>query len=125
FACANEAAKRMKESGFGHIINIGSMSADGREQGSSVYVATKSAIQGFSEALRNELNPERIKVTLIEPGATSSDMQDGSPEEQKKKVEKGEMLAAEDIASAVVYSLTQPFQCNVTVVQVKPFLQII
>lgn len=67
-------------------LTIGSMSADTREKGSPVYVATKAGIQGFSEALRKEVNPLGVKVTLIEPGVVGTDMQDQySPEEQRQK----------------------------------------
>jgi len=122
-ACAHEAAERMKPNGRGHNVNIGSMSADRREKGSSVYVATKAGIQGFSEALRKEVNPMGIKVTLIEPGLVGTDMQDESPEEQRKLEEKMEMLKAEDIAACVLYALTQPRRCDVVVVQIRPHLQ--
>ncbi len=122
-ACAHEAAERMKPNGRGHIVNIRSMSADRREKGSSVYVATKAGIQGFSEALRKEVNPMGIKVTLIEPGLVGTDMQDESPEEQRKLEEKMEMLKAEDIAACVLYALTQPRRCDVVVVQIRPHLQ--
>jgi NAD(P)-dependent dehydrogenase (short-subunit alcohol dehydrogenase family) len=53
-AMTHEAVERMKMNGWGHIVNIGSMSADVREKDSSVYVATKTGIQGFSEALRRK-----------------------------------------------------------------------
>jgi NAD(P)-dependent dehydrogenase (short-subunit alcohol dehydrogenase family) len=102
-ACSHEAAKRMEQGGRGHIVNIGSMSADVREEGSSVYVATKAGIQGFSEALRKELNPKGIKVCLIEPGAADTDMQEGTPMEKQEKVNKQEMLKAEDVAMAVAF----------------------
>jgi NADP-dependent 3-hydroxy acid dehydrogenase YdfG len=99
------------------------MSADVREQGSSVYVATKSGIQGFSEALRKEVNRDGIKVTLIEPGSVGTDMQQPSPEEQRQKEEKGEMLRAEDIAACVYYCLIQPQRCDVVEVRIRPHLQ--
>lgn len=124
-ACSNEAAKRMKENNRGHIINVGSMSADVREKDSSVYVATKAAIQGFSGALRKELNPHGIKVTLIEPGATATNMQGDDAKALEKKVQSKEMLDASDVAAAISYSLMQPDRCNITVVQLKPILQII
>ena len=57
-AMAHEAIERMKANKRGHIVNVGSMSADVREKDSSVYVATKSGIEGFSEALRKEVNPQ-------------------------------------------------------------------
>lgn len=122
-ACAHEAITRMKKQGSGHIVNIGSMSADVREEGSSVYVATKSGIQGFSEALRKEVNRDGIKVTLIEPGSVGTDMQQPSPEEQRQKEEQGEMLRAEDIAACVYYCLIQPKRCDVVEVRIRPHLQ--
>jgi len=122
-AMAHEAIERMKANGQGHIVNVGSMSADVREKDSSVYVATKSGIQGFSEALRKEINPLGIKVTLIEPGAVGTDMQPQTPQEQRKLEEKLEMLKAEDIAACILYTLTQPRRCDVVSVQIRPHLQ--
>jgi short-subunit dehydrogenase len=124
-ACAHEAIEIMKKQGHGHIINVGSMSADVREDGSSIYVATKSGIQGFSEALRKEVNKYGIKVTLIEPGAVGTDMQPQSPEEQREKQEKEEMLKAEDIAAAIHYCLVQPKRCDVVTLQIRPHMQLI
>lgn len=124
-ACASFAAERMKSAGSGHIINIGSMSANTREKGSTVYVATKSGIQGFSESLRKELNELGIKVSLIEPGAVDTDMQPASTEEKAESVEKMEMLQAEDIASAVMYVASQPTRCDVVELKIRPHLQII
>ena len=124
-AMTHEAIERMKASGGGHIVNIGSMSADVREKDSSVYVATKAGIQGFSEALRKEVNSLGIKVTLIEPGAVGTDMQPQSPEEQRQLIEKMGMLRAEDIAACVLYTITQPKRCDVVMLQIRPHLQTI
>jgi NADP-dependent 3-hydroxy acid dehydrogenase YdfG len=122
-ACSHEAIQRMKKNKSGHIINIGSMSADVREKDSSVYVATKSGIQGFSESLRKEVNELGIKVSLIEPGAVGTDMQPGPPEKQEQKEENMEMLKTEDIAACVLYVLLQPRRCDVVNVQIRPHLQ--
>src|SRR5687768_1524961 len=101
-AMTHEAVERMKANGWGHIVNIGSMSADVREKDSSVYVASKSGIQGFSEALRKEVNPFGIKVSLIEPGSVGTDMQTESVAVQRQKIRKQEMLRAEDIAHSIL-----------------------
>ena len=122
-ALSHEALTRMKPQKSGHIVNVGSMSADVREKNSSVYVATKSAIQGFTEALRKEVNPLGIKVTLIEPGAVGTDMQDPSPQEQAQLIEALEMLKAEDISMAIVYALSQPKRTDVVNIKIKPLLQ--
>jgi short-subunit dehydrogenase len=124
-SCAQEAIQRMRPRKAGHIIHVGSMSADVREKDSSVYVATKSAIQGFTEALRKEVNEMGIKVSLIEPGSVGTDMQEETPAEQREKERRGEMLTAEDIARCVEYCLVQPPRCDVVVVQIRPHLQAI
>lgn len=124
-ACVHEAVKRMEIAGEGHIVNIGSMSADVRESNSSVYVATKSGIQGFSEALRKELNPKGIKVSLIEPGAVDTDMQEGSEEEKLQKIAHQEMIPAREIAAAVLYCLDQPKHTDIVNIKIRPHLQLI
>ncbi|GAB3547890.1 SDR family oxidoreductase [Spirosoma fluminis] len=124
-ACTKEAVSRMQQGKKGHIVFIGSMSADVREGGSSVYVATKTGIQGFAEALRKEVNEQGIKVSLIEPGKVKSDIHGTTAEEQRPEIEKEEMLLAEDIAVAVHYVLTQPHRCDVVSMQIRPHMQLI
>ncbi|GAB3928516.1 SDR family oxidoreductase [Larkinella terrae] len=124
-ATTKEALSRLEPQQKGHIVLVGSMSANVREEGSSVYVATKAAIQGLAESLRKEVNPKGIKISLVEPGAVGSDMQATTPEEERQKQETGEMLQAEDIAVCVQYILTQPQRCDVVSVQIRPHLQLI
>jgi NADP-dependent 3-hydroxy acid dehydrogenase YdfG len=124
-ACTGQAVERMKKHKDGHIINIGSMSADVREKDSSIYVATKSGIQGFSESLRKEVNEVGIKVSLIEPGAVGTDMQPVSVEDQREKEQHCEMLMAEDIAAAVLYVVSQPRRCDVVDLKIRPHLQLV
>lgn len=124
-ACAREAVKRMEARGGGHIVNIGSMSADLREEENSVYVATKAAIQAFSESLRKTANPGGLKVTLIEPGKVATDMVGMDDERKEDRIHDLEMLRPEDIAACVLYCLEQPQRCDVVGVQIRPHLQII
>jgi len=124
-ACARAAADRMRPKRDGHIVNVGSMSADLRETGQDVYVATKAAIQAFSETLRKKVNEEGIRVTLIEPGAVATPIQGKTREQYRERLEKMEMLEAEDVAAAIHFSLTQPKRSNVVMVQVRPLKQLI
>jgi short-subunit dehydrogenase len=119
----HHAIARMKEKGSGHIVNIGSMSALSKDEGTSVYVATKSGLQGFSEALRKEINQMGIKVTLVEPGKVDTDMQKGTKEEREEQIEAMEMLRAEDIALSVIFCLAQAPRTDIVSLQVRPHLQ--
>lgn len=107
------------------IVFIGSMSAVSRGGGSTVYVATKTGVQAFAEALRKELADKDIKVGNIEPGLTGSDMQfpDIPPDKQREMIHNGDMLRAEDIAVATHFMLTQPRRSAVTLMRVEPRLQ--
>lgn len=122
-ACASEAVRRMRGQGGGHIVNVGSMSADLREEGNSTYVATKAAIQAFSESLRKTVNPDGIKVTLVEPGRVATDLVDMTDREKEGRVERMEMLRPEDVAAAIAFCLMQPMRCDVVSLQLRPHRQ--
>ena len=106
----------------GDIVLIGSVSAHVLGPGSTVYAGIKAGIAGFAEALRKELGPKNIRVTLVEPALTQSDMHypDKDAEAQKQMVREDKMLRSEDIAVAVQYALTQPRRAVVQTVVVAP-----
>ena len=118
-ATAKAAVQRM--SADADIVFMGSMSAVSREAGSSVYVAAKAGVEGFAEALREEVAGKDIKVGLIEPGFTGSDLQypDYPPEKQRDMIHKHRMLRAEDLAASVHFMLTQPRRTAVTIMRVE------
>ena len=121
-----DVAKRAAEAfdgKTGDIILIGSVSANNRSKGTSVYTATKAGIQGFADAFRKEMGEKKVRVSLIEPGAVGSDMQECSPEEQRDKISKGEMLAAEDVAELVTFILTRPERCTISSVRIEERVQ--
>jgi NADP-dependent 3-hydroxy acid dehydrogenase YdfG len=119
------ALDRMLPNKVGHIVNIGSFSAVDRGADHEVYVASKAAVQAFSESLRKTYNPKGIKVSLIEPGSVGTDMPSETPEEQRKLEAEGKMLASEEIAQAVLFCLLQPERSEVTTIQIKPHKQFI
>lgn len=64
-----EVLPLMRERGKGHILNITSIGGLASVGGFALYCATKFAVEGFSEALRDEVRPLGIHVTVVEPGA--------------------------------------------------------
>jgi NADP-dependent 3-hydroxy acid dehydrogenase YdfG len=125
FACAREALDRMLPKGEGHILMVGSMSADLREPSNDIYAATKAAIQAFAEALRKNVNEKGIRVSLVEPGAVDTPIQEKPQTEKDRKVRAMEMLEPEDIARSIYFILTQPKRCDVVMMQVRPLKQLI
>jgi len=59
----------MRQQKSGHILNLTSIGGLASLGGFALYCATKFAVEGFSEALRDEVKPLGIHVTIVEPGA--------------------------------------------------------
>lgn len=121
-ACARAAIARMQEAG-GHIVFVGSVSAEFLSPGTSTYAATKAGIHAYAEALRKEIAKQNIKVTLIEPGLVSADLQGLPVEEQREKVARHQMLLAEELADTIVFALTRSARTDVVSLRVEPRLQ--
>ena len=121
---AHEAIEAMADR-QGDIVLIGSMSTHVLGPSSTVYAGIKAGITGMAEALRKELGEKDIKVSLVEPGFTQSDMQypEVDTEKQKQLVREDKMLRSEDIAVAVHFCLTQPRRAVIQQVTVAPRLK--
>lgn len=63
------ALPTLRRQGRGHIINIGSSAGFAASPGRGMYGASKSAVEAVTEALRGELAPHGIHVTIVEPGS--------------------------------------------------------
>jgi NAD(P)-dependent dehydrogenase (short-subunit alcohol dehydrogenase family) len=60
---------QLRRQGFGHIVMVSSISGRSGFPGVSSYVASKFALEGWTESLRLELRPLGIQVALVEPGS--------------------------------------------------------
>jgi NADP-dependent 3-hydroxy acid dehydrogenase YdfG len=123
--CAREALDRMRPRKDGHVLMVGSMSADLREAQNDVYVATKAAIQALCGALRKNVNEEGIRVTLIEPGAVDTPMQRKSQAKKDRQKRGMEMIEPDDIAECIRFALSQPKRVDIVSMQVRPLKQLI
>ncbi|MDN5330395.1 MAG: hypothetical protein PWP35_2182 [Bacteroidales bacterium] len=109
----------------GHIINISSTAGRWLFDGGAVYCATKFALNAFSEGFRREITAsEGIRMTLIEPGITSTELHLGIKDPEVLQAGSNQPpvqpLMPEDIAQAVVYALSQPAHVNINEVLVMP-----
>jgi NAD(P)-dependent dehydrogenase (short-subunit alcohol dehydrogenase family) len=63
----------LRERGAGHIVNISSVAGIIGWAGNGAYAASKFALEGMSETLRNEVHHLGIRVTIVEPGLFATD----------------------------------------------------
>jgi NADP-dependent 3-hydroxy acid dehydrogenase YdfG len=73
-AWLNEAACRFENTKHGSIVAIGSVAGDRGRAGQPVYNATKAALATYMEALRNRIGRHGVKVVLVKPGPTQTEM---------------------------------------------------
>ncbi|WP_369198579.1 SDR family NAD(P)-dependent oxidoreductase [Streptomyces djakartensis] len=92
------------------LINISSSAGRVARPGTAVYNLTKFGVNGFTEALRQEMQPLRVRVSVIEPGNVATELASHTREELRAGVEAQtqtiERLEPEDIADAVAYIAT-------------------
>lgn len=115
----------MKEQRRGHIVNISSVAGRTARAGSAVYNATKWGVVAFSEALRQEVYRYKIRVTIIEPGAVATELQEHitDPEarrETEEWIHSLQPLQSEDIAAAIVFAVTQPPYVDINEMLIRP-----
>jgi 3-oxoacyl-[acyl-carrier protein] reductase len=109
FLSIQESLKHFPESG-GSIINISSQISIGPKPYSSVYAATKAALDVLSESLAMELAPRKIRVNVVSPGPVETEGFVTSGAKGSDFVNRlvadtplGRMGKPEDIAETVVY----------------------
>ena len=75
-AAIQAAIPHLRQAGGGQIINISSTVAKRSMPGSAPYCSSKMALDGISEGLRQELEPEGIRVIVVYPGLTATEVYD-------------------------------------------------
>ncbi|HEY4383524.1 MAG TPA: SDR family NAD(P)-dependent oxidoreductase [Ktedonobacteraceae bacterium] len=118
----------MKQQKSGHIVNISSVAGRMARAGAGVYNVTKWGVGAFSEALRQEVTPHNIRVTIIEPGAVATELMEHVTDQKAKQqqsewLKQIEPLESEDIAAAIAYAVTQPPRVNVNEMLIRPTQQ--
>lgn len=112
----------MKQQGFGHFINIASIGAYSVTPTAAVYCATKYAVRAITDGLRMEARGD-VRVTLISPGVTESELADTiSDEEAREFMKEYRRIAipASAIARSIQYAIEQPAEVDVSEIIVRP-----
>ena len=105
-----QALPVMIEQRAGHIINMCSMAGLVATPTYTIYAACKHAVHGFSEALRREVKPWGIDVSMIYPGGVATEFAHNAGIKRKTQATtpKFLLLSAEDVGRAVVQLVRHP-----------------
>ncbi|QNE76803.1 SDR family NAD(P)-dependent oxidoreductase [Streptomyces finlayi] len=109
----------------GTVVQISSIAARVVGRGSAAYNASKFAVNGFSEGLRQEVTERGVRVVMIEPGTVETELRDHITHAPSKaaiqeRVTKIRQLQSADIAEAVRYAVTAPEHATVNEIFIRP-----
>ncbi|NOY06677.1 MAG: SDR family oxidoreductase [Chlorobi bacterium] len=126
--CTAAVLPSMLENERGDIVNISSIAGSNVSPSSTVYSATKAAVDAFSEGLRQELSPATcIRIINVKPGAVTTELTghitDPDVFKMWEKHPLTQFLSAEDVACSIVHALDQPPHVSTNVLTVRPTRQ--
>lgn len=109
----------------GHVVTIASLAGRIANPGASGYAATKFGVVAFSESLRREVYKDNVRVTVIEPGIVKTELGDHITNDKAKaglaqRLAEIEALEAEDVATAVMYAVSQPPRVSINEIVIRP-----
>ena len=87
------------------------------------YAATKHALKAIADSLREEINPQGVRVVSVYPGRTATPLQATIHEIEGKAYAPDRLMQPEDVASVVLNALTLPRTTEVTDLMVRPMLK--
>ena len=104
------------------MVNISSVAGRAARNGNGVYSLTKHGVGAFSEALRQEVARRYVRVSLVEPGATATELASHNRPEvlQSIRSQFGQTMDAGDIADAITYIVTRPRHVAVNEMLIRP-----
>ena len=104
------------------MVNVSSVAGRAARTGNGVYSLTKHGVGAFSESLRQEVTRRYVRVSLVEPGATATELSSHNRPEvlQAIRSQFGQTMDASDIADAITYIVTRPRHVAVNEMLIRP-----
>jgi NADP-dependent 3-hydroxy acid dehydrogenase YdfG len=110
------------------LVNISSVAGRVARSGSGVYNLTKHGVGAFSESFRQEFAGRRVRSTIVEPGAVTTELtdhlRDGVREKVLEGLSKATPLEASDVADAIAYAVTRPWHVCLNEILIRPTEQV-
>jgi NADP-dependent 3-hydroxy acid dehydrogenase YdfG len=110
--------------GVADLVNVSSVAGRVPRLGSGVYNATKHAVGAFSESLRQEVTGRHVRVSLVEPGAVTTELVSHNRPEIRDQMSQRfagtQRMDAADIADVISYIVSRPRHVAINEVLVRP-----
>lgn len=123
------AFPHMKAQGAGDIVNISSTA--GRRSGwrFASYSTSKFGLTGFTESLRQEAGQVGVRVSIVEPGATATEIASSISDPQwrdmiQQHTHKEGAMAPQDIVDGIMLAVQLPRRANVTRILIQPTIDV-
>ena len=97
------ALARMVERGRGHVVNVASAASFVGPPGEAMYGATKHAVRGLSEAVREELRGSGVDLTVVFPGLVQTELAAGTQPNRG-----GRWIGPERVGEAIARAIARP-----------------
>lgn len=114
---------QLTANGAGDIINISSVAGRTAVAVNGVYAATKWGLNGWSEALRQQLKPA-VRVTVVEPGAVATELPQHTTHEGMRQgiqqLYSTVEVTGDDIAEVITFAVTRPRHFAIHEVMARP-----
>ena len=112
--------------GGGDLVNVSSVAGRTARPGNAGYAATKWGMNGWSESLRQELQPD-VRVIVIEPGAVATELTDHITHADTKRAVKQYVeplaISPEDVAEVIAFAVSRPRRMTLNEILVRPTAQ--
>lgn len=110
------------------LVNVGSVAGRIARGGSAVYNATKFGVTAFTEALRQELAPDGVRVCCVEPGAVATELLTHVDEAVRDRLLSGpysgiQPVAADDIAATIEFIVRLDPAAAINEILIRPARQ--
>jgi NADP-dependent 3-hydroxy acid dehydrogenase YdfG len=106
------------------MVNVSSVAGRVARSGSGVYNLTKHGVGAFTESLRQEVTKRHVRVSMVEPGATETELSGHNRPEVldaiRTQFSDVERLQADDIADTITYIVTRPRHVAINEILIRP-----
>jgi NAD(P)-dependent dehydrogenase (short-subunit alcohol dehydrogenase family) len=109
FALARAFLPMLRSAGRGCFISVGSVADHLGLPENAAYAASKYGLRGLHETLLAEYRGSGVRLSLVSPGATDTDIWDAfDPDHREGFPPRSEMLRPADVADAILFVATRP-----------------